>query len=252
MTTIQSNLHNLFTSIFPDESQSPSLIIKFLLVLEAENLIPLFNVNQDQNNSTINAFIDTQNNEIIPVNNIILQCLKQNQSPFFFGSNFLLELTYYLNDTIAFNSFLIFTQEGLLLEFPPSKFNPIQNQEKYQLISWDYWDNVSLSFAENQPKCTLIFNNKKGDSLKINSVLEYQSETEQIEQQLPLIFVYFIMKKFWKYVKKYRHEKFFVFNPQDFLYLDKDRLTYFIKNILHNINITETDLDNLIRKIQLT
>ncbi|MBL1211575.1 hypothetical protein, partial [Geminocystis sp. GBBB08] len=83
MIMIKSNCDNLFTCIFPDESQSASLLIKFLLLLEAEKLIPLFKVCNDKDNDindAINALVITQQNQILSVGNIINKSLGKNQS----------------------------------------------------------------------------------------------------------------------------------------------------------------------------
>lgn len=255
MTMIKSNFDNLFSCIFPDESQSASLLIKFLLVLETEKLIPLFDVSNDTDkniNSRISGLVTTQENQILSVGNIIQESLGKNQSSLFFGSNFHIES--FSNKRIEakiFNSFLIFTLEGLILEYPLSNQFQFKYEEKYSLISWDYWDNVSLSFAKNEPQCSLIFTKNNGEYLAINNVSKSNHEAIIIEQQLPLIFCYFVMKRFWKYVQEFRNDSFFLFNSQDFLNLDQDNLSYFTQNILPNINITPVDLDNLVRKIDL-
>jgi hypothetical protein len=251
MTMIKSNFHNLFSYIFPDESQLPSLLIKFLLVLETEKLIPLFHTSDDIDKSIqkgITALVITQKNQKLLVSNIIYQCLGKNQSSLFFGSNFRIKSVSNAQlEAKIFDSFLIFTLEGLILESPPFLSN--QSEEKYNLILWDYWDNVSLTFAKNEPKCSLIFSKNNGEYLAINNISNSHREVAIIEQQLPLIFCYFVMKRFWKYVQESRNESFFLFNSQDFLYLDQDNLSYFTNSILPNINITPNDLDNLVRKI---
>jgi hypothetical protein len=108
---------------------------------------------------------------------------------------------------------------------------------------------LSIDFAQNAPECSLIFTNKKGHDLKISKKSHEKSEVQKIEQQLPLVFCYFVMKSFWKYIEKVCSHSFWIFNPDDFLYLDQDRLAYFTKKVLDNISITEKDLDSLVRKI---
>lgn len=255
MTMIKSKFDNLFSCIFPDESQSASLLIKFLLVLETENLIPLFHVSNDKDkniNGGISALVTTQDNQILSVGNIIKKSLGKNQSSLFFGSNFQIESL--SNKTIKakiFNSFLIFTLEGLILEYPLSNQFQFKYEEKYNLIPWDYWDQIALSFSQNEPKCSLIFGKNNGEYLAINNISKSDREATIIEQQLPLIFCYFVMKRFWKYIQESRNKSFLIFNSQDFLNLDQDNLSYFTQNILPNINITPVDLDNLVRKIDL-
>ena len=255
MTMVKSNFDNLFTCIFPDESQSASLLIKFLLVLETEKLIPLFHVRNDRDkniNNGIDALVITQENQSLSVGNIINQSLGKNQSVLFYGSSFQVKsFSNTIFDTKTFDTFLIFTLKGLILESSNLLSNQSKCGEKYNLIPWDYWDSVSLSFAENEPKCTLVFSKDNGKYLAINYISKSKSEAEIIEQQLPLIFCYSIIKNFWKYVEEFRNELFFIFNNQDFIDLDQDTLFYFTKNILANINITPADLDSLVRKIDL-
>ena len=135
MTMIKSNFDNLFSCIFPDESQSASLLIKFLLVLETEKLIPLFDVSNDKDkniNSRISGLVTTQENQILSVGNIIQESLGKNQSSLFFGSNFHIES--FSNKRIEakiFNSFLIFTLEGLILEYPLLNQSSDDYEEKY-------------------------------------------------------------------------------------------------------------------------
>lgn len=255
MNMIQSNFNNLFSYIFPDESQSASLVIKFLLVLESENLIPLFLMDDDKNiNHGISGLVTNHENKILSVSNILKKSLGKNQSSLFFGSNFQVESFSNTSlETKIFDTFLIFSLEGLILDYPLFLSNQSQYKcdEKYDLIPWDYWDHVFISFVDDEPKCSLIFSKNNGEYITINNICNSDSEANIIEQQLPLIFCYFIMKRFWQYVQKSRHESFYTFNSQDFLYLDKNNLSYFTQNILANINITPDDLDNLVRKIEL-
>ncbi|WP_342597611.1 hypothetical protein VKI21_05845 [Cyanobacterium aponinum UTEX 3222] len=259
---IKSTVDNLFTSIFCHETNSASLIIKFLLVLETEKLIPLFNISTNENNqSPIDAVVTNRQNEILLVRDIIQETQeKPNLPTLFFGSNFSVNLAQGWRlgvvDNLKFNTFLIFTQEGFILENPEPylSFLPHHRQEyytqlseKYSFIPWDYWQNITLKFAEDKPECTLILHHDKNHYLQINLSNNSNSEAEQIESQLPLIFCYFILKRFWRYVEEFRQKSFFIFNPHDFLYLDCDRLSYFITNVLKNIDITEEDLDQLIR-----
>ena len=268
MTMLKSYDNNLFTSIFPNSSQYASSIIKLLLVLEAENLIPIFeldnNPKHNQANSAISASVINSKNQIESVKDIILKFgNKINPLTLFFGSNFQIELKEnFCNSiyrTLTFNSFLIFTKQGLILEYPEvyenCSHNPLSNHwksERYSLIFWEDWQELSIDFAQKDPECSLIFTNQKGHQLKISKKSNNKSEVsevQQIEQQLPLVFCYFVMKSFWKYIDKLRSHSFWIFNPDDFLYLDQDRLTYLTQKVLDNINITEGDLDNLVRKI---
>ena len=264
MTMLQSYENNLFTSIFTDQSQYASSIIKLLLVLESENLIPLFelnNIKNGQQSSAIEASVIDNSHNVIPVKDIILQFGTHiNPLTLFFGSHFQIELREnWGNDiyrTFNFNSFLIFTRQGLILEYPNVASNSLntnrstlKNSHRYSLMLWEDWQDINIEFAQNSPECTLIFTNSQGHHLKINNRVETPSEVQQIEQQLPLLFCYFVMKNFWKYIEKLRSFSLSVFNPDDFLYLDQTRLAYFIKNILSNINISEKDLDSLVRRI---
>lgn len=252
MTMIKSNFHNVFSFIFTDESQCASLLIKFLLVLECEKLIPLFLMDNENKkiNQGISGLVINHQNKILSVSSIIKKSLGKSPSSLFFGSNFQLES--FSNITLKthkFNSFLIFTLEGLIVEYP--LFNSYSYEENYHIIPWDYWDKIDLYFADDEPKCSLIFSKNNHESLTINHFCKSGSEVNIIEQQLPLIFCYMIMKRFWKYVQKCRNESFYVFNSQDFLYVDQHNLSYLTQNILANIHITPDDLDNLVRKINL-
>lgn len=266
MIMLQSDNNNLFTSIFDDRSNYASSIIKLLLVLESEGLIPLFevdsNLGQNQNHLGVCACVIDSENQLTSVKDIILKFGKKvNPLTFFFGSNFQLELKENLPNNIArtltFNSFLIFTQEGLIFEYPElhnystssNGLSTYGNSGKTSLIFWEDWQEVSIDFSQEKPECTLMFTNNQGSHLKINQKVKNQSEVQQIEQQLPLVFCYFVMKNFWKYINNFQHCSFSVFNPEDFLYLDQDRLTYLTEEILSNINITEKDLEQLVQKI---
>lgn len=259
---IKSRIDNLFSCIFPDEKESASLIVKFMLVLETENLIPLFEVNGKNNSSLTKATVTNSLGEMLSVKEIMEQCQGKNQIlPLFFGSNF--QVSFFSEEYFSvmfpqlnFDTFLIFTQEGLILESQEEYlgFFIHENQsyylplsDKYSLISWEYWHNLELIFADNKPECSLLLTNNKDDCLEININHNFNSEAEQIESQLPLIFCFFILKNFWQYVEKFRHQSYFMFNPHDFLYLGGDRLSYFINNVLKNIEIKEDDLDILIR-----
>ena len=260
MTMLKSCENNLFTSIFTDESQYASSIIKLLMVLESEDLIPLFELNT-QPQQGIGASVIDSNNNTLSVKDIILQFGSHvNPLTLFFGSHFQIELREnWGNDvyrTFNFNSFLIFTRQGLILEYPTFYSKSLEqsrsngeNSHRYSLMLWEDWQDINLEFSTNSPECTLIFTNKQGHHLKINYRVDTPSEAQQIEQQLPLLFCYFVMKSFWKYVDKLRSFSFSIFNPDDFLYLDKIRLNYFVKNILSNINISEDDLAHLVAKI---
>ncbi len=265
MTMLQSYDNNLFSSIFPDRSEYASLIIKLLLVLETEKLIPLFeldnNVENNQLNSSICPSVINYKNQITSVKDVIVQFGKKiNPLILFSGSNFQIELkenfTRDISRTLSFNSFLIFTKQGLILEYPELDDNlPYKSLYSYcqsgrnSLIFWEDWEKVSIEFAKDKPECTLIFTNNQGHHLKISQKSHSQSEVHQIEEQLPLVFCYFVMKNFWKYINKLRSYSFSIFNPDDFLYLDEDRLAYFKQQILSNISITEEDLGNLVKKI---
>ena len=81
MMMLQSCDHNnLFTSIFVDQSEYASLIIKLLLVLESEKLIPLFEINDEGLNSGITAQVTNCNQEVMLVKDIVTQMGKKNQS----------------------------------------------------------------------------------------------------------------------------------------------------------------------------
>ena len=265
MIMLQSYDNNLFTSIFVDRSSYASYIIKLLLLIEAESLIPLFELDDiiPQNQGICASIIDSENN-ITSVKDIILKFGKKvNPLTLFFGSNFQLELKENLPNnisrTVTFNSFLIFTQEGLIFEYPElnnnlsphNSLSKYSNTDRTSLIFWEDWQEVSIEFAHEQPDCTLIFANSQGSHLKISQKAKNQSEVQQIEQQLPLVFCYFVMKNFWKYIEKFHHCSFSIFNPDDFLYLDQDRLTYLTEEVLSQINITEADLISLVQKINV-
>ncbi|WP_066115266.1 hypothetical protein [Geminocystis sp. NIES-3709] len=249
---IKSQYHNLFTSIFPHQSECPSLIIKFLLVLEIEQLIPLFKIHENyEKNSAISAFVTTKDHQNISVASIISESMEEDEDLLFFGSNFEVLLGQKLGnkkvETETIKTFLIFTRQGLILENDDISYD--LNRNKYQFIEWDCWQDIFISFDQNEPKCSLIFIDRQGYFLEINTIINNSSEVEKIEKQLPIIFCYFILKRFWKYVEKLNHNNFVYFNPQDFLYLDQERLSYFSENILSNINVTEEDLYNLVGKI---
>ena len=265
MTMLKSYDNDLFTSIFPNRAQCTSLIIKLLLVLETENLIPLFELDSsledNKLHSGISASVINSKNKIESVKDIILQ-FRNNINPLtlFFGSNFQIELKENFSNSVygslTFNSFLIFTQQGLIVEYPEVDKHCTNNalshhwkSGRYNLLFWEDWQEISINFADEKPECTLIFTNKEGHYLKINKKSNNESEVQQIEQQLPLVFCYFIMKSFWKYIEKLHSHSFPIFNPDDFLYLDQDRLAYFTTEVLDKINITEEDLDSLVRKI---
>jgi hypothetical protein len=261
MTMLQSYDNNLFTSIFVDRPDYASSIIKLLLVLESEGLIPLFEL--DNLVQGICAYVIDSDNKITPVKDIILQFgQKVNPLTLFFGSHFQIELKEKLPNnisrTLTFNSYLIFTKEGLILEYPEltdysahNGFAINGNLERTSLVFWEEWQEVAIEFSQEKPECTLIFTNRQGSYLKINQRVQNQSEVQQIEQQLPLVFCYFVMKNFWKYITKFHNCSFSLFNPDDFLYLDRDRLTYLQEHILSEINITEDDLTNLVKKINV-
>jgi len=256
---IKSRIDNLFSRIFPHETESASLIIKFLLVLETEKLIPLFDINQEDNPSAMEATVNNRHGEILLVKDIIQQSQGKNHlPPLFFGSNFQITLSQGgrlgVVDNLTWETFLIFTQEGLILEhqeqylgFLPHHQNYYsQLSDKYSFIPWEYWQDISLMFAQDKPECNLKLNYNKNHYLEINIHNQNDNEAQQIESQLPLIFCYFILKRFWQYVEQFRHQSYVIFNPDDFLYLDCDRLSYFINNVLKNIDIQEEDLDILI------
>ncbi len=263
MTMLQSRDHNLFTSIFNDRREYAHLIIKLLLVLETEKLVPLFELNTKDKNKPqigIDATIINNKNKVVCVQDIIAK-FGHRISPLvlFFGSNFQVDFQENSHDktsqTNTFNTSIIFTKQGLILECPQINQHPfnesVDNQisEEYNLFFWENWQKVSIDFAQKEPVCTLIFTGNKGEQLKINQKSSSGSETEQIEQQLPLLFAYFVMKNLWKYIRKISNHSFSIYNPDDFLYLDQDRLNYFTEQVLDNINITEKDLENLVRKV---
>lgn len=260
---IKSRIDNLFSCIFPRETESASLIIKFLLVLETEKLIPLFDIYGEDSQSAIEATVNNRHGETFLVKDIIKQAQGNNHlSPLFFGSNFQIKLSQGWRlgvvDNLTWETFLIFTQEGLILEnkerylgfLPHHRHNYYtQLSDQYSFIPWEYWQNTSLIFAQDKPECSLKLNHNKNHYLQININNTYDNEAEQIENQLPLIFCYFILKRFWQYVEKFRHQSYMMFNPHDFLYLDCDRISYFINDVLKNIDIKEEDLDVLIQSL---
>lgn len=249
---IKSVAHNIFTSIFPDESQYPSSIVKLLLVLESEQLIPLFKIREHSlKYKPLSAFVINKNNQHISVSSILNNSIINSESILFYGSNFQVLLGEKLGNqkvvTDSIETFLILTPQGLILE--NDDISSDLNQNQHQFIEWDCWQNMSLSFDEKEPKCSLTFMDREGYFMEINTINNNDSEAEKIEKQLPLIFCYLIMKRFWKYVEKMRYDNFLIFNPQDFISFDGEKLAYFTNNILKNINITEADLSNLMTKI---
>lgn len=249
---IKSVAHNLFTSIFPDESQYASCLIKLILVLESEQLIPLFKIREHSlKYKPLSAFVINKNNQHISVSSILNNSIIKTESVLFYGSNFQVLLGEKIGNqkvvTDSIETFLILTQQGLILENDDIYQNLDNN--KYQFIEWDCWQNIELSFDEKEPKCSLTLLDRQGYFLQINTINNYHSEAEKIEQQLPLIFCYLTMKRFWKYVEKMRYDNFLIFNPQDFITFDAEKLAYLTNNILKNINITEEDLSNLMTKM---
>lgn len=249
---IKSVAHNLFTSIFPDESQCASYLIKLILVLESEQLIPLFKIREHSlKYKPLSAFVINKNNQHIAVSSILNNGIIKSESVLFFGSNFQVLLGEEIGNqkvvTDSIETFLIFTPQGLILENDDISQN--LNHNKDQFIEWDCWQKIELSFDEKEPKCSLTFMDRQGYFIEINTINNHNSEAEKIEQQLPLIFCYLTMKRFWKYVEKMRYDNFLIFNPQDFMTFDAEKLAYFTNNILKNINITEADLSNLMAKI---
>jgi len=245
---IKSQCDNLCTSIFP--SQYPRLLIKFLLILETEQLIPLFYLDRE---AKMSAFISNHNQQIIPVLDILQQSIGHSEPVLFFGSNFELSLGQKINNNNIeierYDSFLVFTLQGLIIEKNYYIENKQSMVDNYQFISWDFWKNISIIFDENEPLCSVILWGKEDYYLQIETAINFETEAEMIEQQLPLIFCYLILKRFWKFINKFSQKNFLIFNPKDFLILDSEKLDYFINNILSLINITEKDLETLIRSI---
>ncbi|MGI0480915.1 hypothetical protein ACN4EE_08990 [Geminocystis sp. CENA526] len=249
---IKSISHHLLTSIFADVSQYPSFVIKFLLVLETEQLIPLFKIRDNSGqNKSLSAFVIDKNNQHLSVANILNCCFLKTNFVLFYGSHFQVLLGQKFGNqkvvTDSIETFLIFTQQGLILE-NDDIFQDL-NQNKYQFIEWDCWRKMSICFDENEPKCSLTFFDRNDYFLEIKTINNSNSEVETIEQQLPLIFCYFVMKRFWKYVEKMSYDDFLLFNPKDFIPFDNEKLTYFTNNILKNINIREEDLSTLMTKM---
>jgi hypothetical protein len=221
-------------------------------VLESEQLIPLFKIREHSlKYKPLSAFVINKNNQHIAVSSILNNSIIKSESVLFFGSNFQVLLGEKIGNqkvvTDSIETFLIFTQQGLILE--NDDISQDLNHNQYQFIEWDCWKNIYLSFDEKEPKCSLTFIDAQGYFLEINIINNHDSEAEKIEQQLPLIFCYLTMKRFWKYVEKMRYDNFLIFSPQDFITFDAEKLAYFSNNILKNINITEADLSNLMTKI---
>lgn len=265
---IKSRRDNLFSHIFPNEKECASLIIKFLLVLETEKLIPLFDFSEKDDSSLaqysttqLQATVTNCQGEMLSVKEIMQHCHEtSNFLPLFFGSNFQLNFSQQLPwkkvYKFDFNTFLIFSQEGLILEnqaqflelfLPKNNIYYQQYSDDYCFIPWDYWQDVQLIFADNKPECSLKLTKGINDYLMINIEPNFNSEAEQIECQLPLIFCYFILKQLWRYVEQFRYQSYIVFDNNDFLYLGGDRLSYFINNVLKKIEIKEDDLEILIK-----
>lgn len=249
---IKSVTDNLFSSIFPDESQYVSSIVKLLLLLESEQLIPLFKIREySLKYKALSAFVSNRDHQHISVSSILNKSIVNSESILFYGSNFQVLLGEKLGNqklvTDAIETFLILTTQGLILE--NDDITQDLNQNKYQFIEWDCWQNITLTFDKKEPKCSLIFMDKQGYFMEINAISNSELEHEKIEKQLPLIFCYLTLKRFWKYVEKMRNDNFLVFNPEDFINFNAEKLAYFTNNILAKIDISEADLSNLMMKI---
>lgn len=237
---LKSSPDNLFTSVLPRHSQYPSFLIKFLMLLESEKLIPLFKIVGE---GKISAFVTTKNHQILSVQKILQDYLIKDDFILFYGSHFqVIFEESFDDDQEIMETFLIFTTQGLILE------NDHVNNLPYQFIEWDCWDNISIIFDSQQPKCSLLLKDDRGNSLIIKTIDNYTSETQQIEAQLPLLFCYGIMKRYWQYVEQLKRETL-IFNPQDFLYLNHNRLSYLVKNILPEMTINEENLCSFVSAI---
>lgn len=233
-------LHNCHPFILPNSQDSPLLLLKFLLFLNRENLIPLFLL--DGVDFPVNALVYNRQGRSIPVVNIVRQF--QDFSPIgvlFFSSHFLVntydDASCYDGDEL--DTFLLFTTEGLVLE---------NQREEYDFIPWKSWQGVELYFDKMPWIFTIVLKPEPfcGKLMTI-SCHQYHSNSAGIESSLPLLLGYFVLKKIWDNLKGGRLETGRW--KENILPLNSKRLLYIVNNILPDIKLTKEELGILIESV---
>ncbi|MCX8078666.1 MAG: hypothetical protein N3D76_08460 [Geminocystis sp.] len=225
--------------ILPNSKESPLVLLKFLLFLHKENLIPLFLL--DGVKFPINPLVYTRKGKVISAVDVIKHFQHNPPAVLFFGSHFLVNIS---GDFIfefgekELETFLLFTPHGLILE---------KQRKEYEFIPWKSWQGLDLYFYDGGALFTIVLKDElHGKIMTITSRI-YNSTSATLENNLPLLLGYFVLKKIWHSTKM--GESWMGVLGNNILFLNSKILLYIVNNILPDIQLGKEELGILIDSV---